>query len=218
MAKRGAARIFDVDDPGQAQHLGGPVGAGNPRSVLEDAARCAEPLRAVKVRPLLTELRWESSAPGCAGEHHPRDLCNVSSARSFVPPNESASFAAASVCCHGFYLPMLPNTASGEISLSKTEKYFKGEMSVFAECLEELGPELMEGRGRERDPNRPSPALGPTAYIAVRCRLLCEAKRLSGERRVGQAASPAKGPLHSYKRKLVHDQGKEGAAGLYSKV
>jgi len=49
---------------------------------------------------------------------------------------------------------MLPNTASGEISLSKTEKYFKGEMSVFAECLEELGPELMEGRGRERDPNR----------------------------------------------------------------
>jgi len=70
---------------------------------------------------------------------------------------------------------MLPNTASGEISLSKTEKYFKGEMSVFAECLEELGPELMEGRGRERDPNRPSPALGSTAPIAARCRFRGEA-------------------------------------------
>jgi hypothetical protein len=76
----------------------------------------------------------------------------------------------------------------------------------------------MEGRGRERDPNRPSPALGPTAHIAVLCRLHWGISGFLGERRGGPGSSPAKGPLHSYNPKPVHDRGKKGAAGLYGKV
>jgi hypothetical protein len=74
VAKRGAACIFDIDDPDQAQYLGGPVGAGNPRSVLESAGRRTEPLRPVKVRPLPVELEFGRAL--AVGEHHPPDQIN----------------------------------------------------------------------------------------------------------------------------------------------
>jgi hypothetical protein len=35
VSKRRSARTFDIDDPFQAQYLVGPVGAENPRSVLD---------------------------------------------------------------------------------------------------------------------------------------------------------------------------------------
>ena len=44
--------------------------------------------------------------------------------------------------------------------------------------------------------------------------LAAERNPFARERKRGKAAIPAKGPLHSYKPKPVHDRGKEGAAGL----
>lgn len=74
MAKRRSARIFDIDDPDQADYLGGSVGAGNPRSVLESAGRRTEPLRPVKVRTILVELEFGRAL--AVGEHHPPDQIN----------------------------------------------------------------------------------------------------------------------------------------------
>jgi len=63
-----------VDEPDQAQYLGGPVGAGNPRSVLENAGRRTEPHRLVKIRRNLVELEFGRAL--AVGEHHPPNQIN----------------------------------------------------------------------------------------------------------------------------------------------